>query len=315
MRLRELGGVVRCAHVARDCVNYLALGALVRAAGDALAWSGAGEDAKNLFHWAVAARGLWSSSWCRPSAAFPVASPQPFVYDAPCHAALFEYIIRPFEELSGMIATEAGAALRLHGARQADSGFQRESAGLVEGVGGGWGSWDVLALSVDGALRERVCVAWPATCDLVRGLPELGVRSGQVKLSVLGAGAHVRPHAGPTNARLRMHCGIDIPLTGASMRVATRNITWQNGRCFVFDESCEHELYQRGATPRSVLLVDFANPLLASFEAYLGSLRASERARSEHHHRRWSEFQDGWSECSGRRGVLTTVVAPDAGAT
>ena len=34
---------------------------------------------------------------------------------------------------------------------------------------------------------------------------------GQVKLSLMAPGINVLPHCGPTNARIRMHLGLQVP--------------------------------------------------------------------------------------------------------
>jgi hypothetical protein len=56
------------------------------------------------------------------------------------------------------------------------------------------------------------------------------------------------------------------------MRVASqgwRAWTANQSSSFVFDESCEHEVEVDGSEPRTVLLVDFANPLLVSQQDYM----------------------------------------------
>ena len=44
--------------------------------------------------------------------------------------------------------------------------------------------------------------------------------------------------------------------------------------CFVFRESCEHEVYidANATSNRIILIADFANPYLTSFESYLSVL-------------------------------------------
>ena len=120
-----------------------------------------------------------------------------------------------------------------------------------------------------------------------------------MKLSLLAPGARVRPHAGPTDARLRLHCALLVPpdlATGAPAAVlrvgdapprpwprpwpAAAGATSAAGgvqSCFVFREACEHEasVSPRARGPRAVLLADFANPFLARDADYLAALRPS----------------------------------------
>ena len=104
----------------------------------------------------------------------------------------------------------------------------------------------------------------------------------QVKLSRIASGTHVLPHAGPTNLRLRLQLPIRLQQAGNSrIRVGLQGWrTWTMGESFVFDESCEHEVRVIGSEPRTVLLVDFANPLLLEQQDYLNvAMRVSEADR------------------------------------
>ena len=89
---------------------------------------------------------------------------------------------------------------------------------------------------------------------------------GACKLSVLQPGTKVRLHHGPTNARMRVHLGIDIP-AGAFLRADSpaeeSNIRqWQMGKCICFDDSYEHEVWHDGSEERLVLIVDVWHPAM-----------------------------------------------------
>ncbi len=47
----------------------------------------------------------------------------------------------------------------------------------------------------------------------------------------------------------------------ARMRVGTETKTWREGECLVFDDSTEHEAWNRSDRTRTILLCDFLNPL------------------------------------------------------
>lgn len=87
----------------------------------------------------------------------------------------------------------------------------------------------------------------------------------------MAAGTRVLPHAGPTNLRLRLQLPIRVHQNDNSrMRVGLQGWrSWTMNESFVFDESCEHEVEVNGNEPRTVLLVDFSNPLLLSEKDYL----------------------------------------------
>jgi aspartyl/asparaginyl beta-hydroxylase (cupin superfamily) len=42
------------------------------------------------------------------------------------------------------------------------------------------------------------------------------------------------------------------------MRVGNEIRSWEEGKCLIFDDTVEHEVWHRGVSPRAVLLVDFA---------------------------------------------------------
>ena len=134
---------------------------------------------------------------------------------------------------------------------------------------------------VNGVLQATPCGGlFNHTCEALSHIPELRVLNGQVKLSRLVPGTHVRPHCGPTNARLRMHCAIELPLEGpsvAQLRVGDEHYSWQEGECIVFDESCEHEVTvsKKAMSSRIVLILDFVNPLLANETDYFNNMAHS----------------------------------------
>ena len=89
---------------------------------------------------------------------------------------------------------------------------------------------------------------------------------GACKLYVLQQGIKVRPHNGPTNARMRVYLGTHIP-DGAFILAGNpaeeSNIRqWQMGKCICFDDSYEHEVWHDGSEERLVLIVDVWHPAM-----------------------------------------------------
>jgi aspartate beta-hydroxylase len=58
------------------------------------------------------------------------------------------------------------------------------------------------------------------------------------------------------------------------IRVGDEIRTWETGKCIVFDDSFEHEVWNRSKITRIVLIVDVWNPILTDAEinalVYLG---------------------------------------------
>jgi aspartate beta-hydroxylase len=128
------------------------------------------------------------------------------------------------------------------------------------------GDWNIFELWSAGRLNQCNAVEAPFTTSLLSSVPELITNPrGLVYFSVLNPHVHIRAHCGPTNARIRLHLGLQVPL-GAFMRVGEERRTWQRGRCLVFDDSWEHEVWNKSDQLRAVLLMDTWHPQLGKEE-------------------------------------------------
>jgi aspartate beta-hydroxylase len=126
----------------------------------------------------------------------------------------------------------------------------------------GEGKWDQVVLYEAGRRQDRACELFPVTAAVIEQIPEATTFGpGVVTLSWLEPGSHIVAHCGRTNAQIRLHLGLRVP-DGASMRVGEHTLTWEEGRCLLFDDSYEHEVWHRGDQPRLVLLLDVLNPCL-----------------------------------------------------
>ena len=85
--------------------------------------------------------------------------------------------------------------------------------------------------------------------------------AGECTFSALGGGAHLKPHCGSTNARLTCHLPLLCP-SGSSIRCGDEERAYQEGELLVFDDSWEHEVWQRNQpdSVRVVLLIRFWHP-------------------------------------------------------
>lgn len=77
--------------------------------------------------------------------------------------------------------------------------------------------------------------------------------------SSLLPGTHIAAHTGYPDGVLRCHLGM-IGCDGCSLRVGDETHNWQEGKCLVFDDTTEHEAWNRGTQTRIVLLLDFKYP-------------------------------------------------------
>lgn len=92
----------------------------------------------------------------------------------------------------------------------------------------------------------------------VKVLDSVGV-AREALFSVLEPGAHIPPHSDRMNFVVTCHLGLLIP-DNCALRVGTETRQWEEGRCFFFDSSFDHEAWNRSNSRRVVLLIDVWHP-------------------------------------------------------
>ena len=134
------------------------------------------------------------------------------------------------------------------------------------------GQWSIMRLYFRGQKNESTCASVPQTCALIDEIATTMAplsEVGQVKFSVLPPGAHVLPHTGPSNLRLRLHLTLRTTGDQYQLRIANESRSWRQGRAFVIDDSFEHEITSTAPVLngppnidkyRTVLIVDFCHP-------------------------------------------------------
>lgn len=149
------------------------------------------------------------------------------------------------------------------------------------------GDWNIFELCSKGRLNEGNALEAPMTARILRShCKHFKHPAGLAYFSVLQPGVHVAPHCGPTNSRIRIHLGLHIP-RGATMRVGDEKREWEEGRCLIFDDSWEHEVFNDSSESRAVLLVDTWHPDLTPEQR---ELMAAGRTESPHRRRQ----REGW---------------------
>ena len=115
------------------------------------------------------------------------------------------------------------------------------------------GTWEVCGFSAFGKKLKSIAAACPKTASLIDAIP--GVTTAG--FSRLGPNTHIYPHTGYSSTVLRCHLGLIVPSDGCCLRVGSEQRPWEEGKCLVFDDTTEHEAWNRSAFDRVVLLVDF----------------------------------------------------------
>jgi aspartyl/asparaginyl beta-hydroxylase (cupin superfamily) len=128
-------------------------------------------------------------------------------------------------------------------------------------------AWSALHLWRDGQRIDEACKRAPNTAALVESLPLANIpgRAPTVFFSILQAGKHIPPHTGVTNTRTIIHLPLVVP-PGCTFRVGGETREWREGEAFAFDDTIEHEAWNRSEQDRAILILDCWNPHLSEAE-------------------------------------------------
>lgn len=127
--------------------------------------------------------------------------------------------------------------------------------------------WSVLPLHYMGTPIHDFQQFVPKTVELLKKLPNncFDYPWGDALFSRQAGGSHLVAHCSIDAFRLRCHLGIDVP-EGCEIRVKDQYTQWKNGEVFIFEDSFEHEVWNRSNQPRTVLILDFWHPDLTEIE-------------------------------------------------
>ena len=136
--------------------------------------------------------------------------------------------------------------------------------------------WSAYFLWENGLRDDDHCAACPQTAELIERLPLLDIpgHAPTAMFSILKPGAHIPPHTGDTNIRAVVHLPLVVP-PECEFRVGHERREWVEGEAWAFDDTIEHEAWNRSGQARAILIVDTWNPYLTDDEREL--LRAAEQ--------------------------------------
>ncbi|MDX2220081.1 MAG: aspartyl/asparaginyl beta-hydroxylase domain-containing protein [Burkholderiales bacterium] len=127
--------------------------------------------------------------------------------------------------------------------------------------------WSACYLIRNGQVVGDIAARCPATMAAIQALPlcELPRRSPSVLFSLLKPGAHIPSHCGLANIRLIGHLPVVTP-SGCFLRVGNETREWTQGKAWLFDDSIEHEAWNRSNETRIILLFEVWRPELSEVE-------------------------------------------------
>ena len=128
-------------------------------------------------------------------------------------------------------------------------------------------AWDAFFFYRHGERLDENCARCPRTAAILDSLPLVRIRdhAPEICFSVLTPGTHILPHRGVTNTRVVTHLPLIVP-DNCAIVVGGEKREWREGECFTFDDTFEHEAWNRGDSTRVVMLMDCWNPYLSEVE-------------------------------------------------
>ena len=103
------------------------------------------------------------------------------------------------------------------------------------------------------------CDQCPETTRIIESIPGMFTAF----YSVLAPGKHIPRHRGPYRGLLRCHLALVVPRPREAcwIEVGEETITWEEGRCIVFDDTYKHRVENNTEGVRVVLFLDVLRPL------------------------------------------------------
>ena len=160
---------------------------------------------------------------------------------------------------------------------QGDPNLPRtEQAGMMDNP-----DWSAFYLWKDGDLVRDNAARCPRTMAAVENIPlcRVNYRSPSVLFSLLRPGARIPPHSGLINTRLICHLPLIVP-RDCAFRVGNDIRTPVEGKAWVFDDTMEHEAWNKSDQTRVILLFEIWRPELTEEER--GLVRAMFEAMDAH---------------------------------
>jgi beta-hydroxylase len=120
-------------------------------------------------------------------------------------------------------------------------------------------NWKTFVLYGFGRQAARNCHYCPETVRVLETISSLR----NAWFSILAPGYHIPPHRGVTKGLLRCHLALTVPQQREHcvIRIDDQRLQWQEGKCLVFDDTYEHEVWNNTDEERVVLFIDIDRPL------------------------------------------------------
>lgn len=155
-------------------------------------------------------------------------------------------------------------ALRAEFVRLRDAGqLMRERECIHDAGGGEWRRFEVTGFWRRLDPATNCSLDAPVACRVLQDLRAGGLPAIRAGYSAIGPHAWLKPHFGMTNAQLKLHLGLIVPGGNATatrcaeFRVGDAIRGWAEDEVIFFDDSFEHEVWNRCLEERVVFQVVF----------------------------------------------------------
>lgn len=116
--------------------------------------------------------------------------------------------------------------------------------------------WKTFILVFFSIKNLDACEACPKTLSVIETIPNVSV----VMFSRLDPQTHIPAHEGYTTDVLRWHLALSVPEPEQCvLRVGDEKRNWREGKVLVFDDTVEHEVWNRGDSSRTILTRDWTS--------------------------------------------------------
>lgn len=131
-------------------------------------------------------------------------------------------------------------------------------------------SWDAFFFYRRGRRFDSNHELCPKTSAILESIElcRINSQAPEICFSLLAPGSHIMPHYGVTNSRLVLHLPLLVP-DGCALNIIDAGAhEWQEGELLLFDDTYQHEAWNRSDHPRMILLMDCWNPYLTDPEKF-----------------------------------------------
>jgi aspartate beta-hydroxylase len=193
----------------------------------------------------------------------------PGLPDAPYHDPYLQPWAHELEASFDVLRAEALSVLADEGRFEAFLTFGPK-ANIKDYLGGEGEkpAWDAFFFYRHGKRYDANHGRCPGTSAVLERLDLCAIKgqAPEVCFSLLAPGSHIMPHYGVTNSRLVMHLPLVVPADCALNVIGAGEHHWQEGKLMMFDDTYQHEAWNRSGETRLILLMDCWNPHLTAEE-------------------------------------------------